>query len=283
MYFFNQIITQRIINSENIDIFNCLMKDFSGYSSGSAIYLTTSNSLNIINSIFINCFSNNQGGSIYKTNGIFNLTKSCFSKCRTSTSDNNFGNALYDSNSKLYLYQSTFEKCAENTNQYGDSTIFISSTSIFSSNNNFSNNFGYKSSPYILFSSITDSIINFTNFINSYALVTFESWCSVTYFLHNIINNTNTGDFLYISSGTMVFNQCLFKFNKGNSDIYGTFSFINCLSDKSLSSITISSNFNTYYIIYFFKFNCNFLNTLHSPEKFFKFNILNYLFYIIFE
>ena len=289
-----------IINS--LLITNCCFNYLNDYSYGGAIYFNNNNFKILIEySIFLNCNSNIDGGSIYiystsNTDSILNFVIGYNSSSGISNDWNKGGqfSFIYTINKNEYYFTS-ISKCASNSLSRR-SSIYIGNGFQKINNFNNSNNIMFRHSSFAFFYSKSLNC-NFStisnNFVSNNLCIIFIqiSIISSNYYI-NFINNTNSISYSQIYSEDSSEVNYLFSIFSKNNDIL--FSILrsnnirisNCWIDHLFSignyiSISNSLTFtSTYNINHFNKFNCLILNSKKLKLNFQEF-IFNFQFFLI--
>ena len=214
-------------NSGNIFLNNC----FFNYLTNRAIYISTSNLLNILISLsmFISCSSSSTGGAIYiATYGGFVLDKSCGERCDTISSSGQFSYSEITSNKLNSMYFVSVINCPLIKSSQYYTTYFNGGNVDFQNTNISKNNLAHGcilfietysiKSKYCAFYDNNDNILtlyyyggnnpkysDYHIFINNSApsgIIHFYS--SPIVYLSNSIFNHNIGYLFYLTSGSLI-------------------------------------------------------------------------------
>ena len=284
-------ITTRTVN-QNINMMNCLIKDFSSTGHGGAIYIDSS-SLSLIfhDTTFYNCTtSSGNGGAIYFTNGLnIQLFRICAVGCNTNT---HYQFAYLQTTSNQVLDLITIYNCS---NLIGYETLRFENgkQNISNINVSYNNNYVISGFIYVCSNNIFSNYCTFyNNTVGLYRCIDFHGYSGTISKSNIILNNSpNSNGVIYIDSGNYIFNECIFDQNK-NILLYlytgSTLQLNNCYyltgASSTFGSITNSliisntnyylySIYSTYYCSYFYpKFNPTISKTI--------FPIISFTFFI---
>ena len=123
--------------------------------------------------LFIECssFQDNSitrnGGSLYLTNCILNLTKTTFTRCQSEADENNIGgNAIQQENGVIYSSHVSTFLCAKSSDYHGDSCFKLINLKTTLKIINMSTNYGKHGATLAIWQTSSDSMISMINLYN---------------------------------------------------------------------------------------------------------------------
>ena len=227
--------------------------------------------MNISNSLFFNCMSNNNGGAIYFSSSNSLIQKTCASKCSCQTADNFYGQfGFITATINNHVEYLSLSYCSHLTT--GEAPIRVDKGNQRLDNINSSLNNAYQISGYGVWGPTTFSSLfcTFSNNKVADGFCLFLNSNSGTISYANIVhNNSPTKGVIYSESGSPKLYNCIFDMNQNtlfcvlSGGLEVSHSFISLTGALSVSiAISIANNNSlskrqTYYLQFYNSAYCN--------------------------